>query len=585
MSPTHDETTSLVDSRSPPRVFLDTPFGSFKGPNSLHNFASSFTRAQLFAASKIDNEIHRKRSFFTSGENGGGEDEVFDPELMVPSVRGERLSTVIHEIPHGNRLFSNLDPVGSNEVFYQDDFPSIPGYDSSSHIHKGGSNPHLVKNLTLHRPSIASFRSAVSRLTTASQVNLTHIEDKNGHSVAVLEGQSTAPQTIFNSINVLIGVGLLALPVGIYKAGWVFGVPILITCALTTYWTATLLSKAMDTDRTIMTYADLGYASYGSLAKLFISIIFLLDLIGSGVSLIVLFSDSLFALCGDDITWTRTRFKLVSFIVLTPFTFMPLPVLSLFSLFGIASTISITVLVFVLGLTKASAPGSLIDAMPTNLWPESKVQLLLGLGILMAPFGGHAIFPNLKCDMRHPVKFTRTLRSTYAITLVTDLSMGVLGFLMFGSLCSNEITNTILLTPGYPQFCYPLISGLICMIPLAKVPLNVRPIVFTLDEALGMNRPASTKWRAIWNRTGSFASRVAVNMLFVCLAILFPEFERIIGIMGASVCFVVCIILPCLFYVRLCGSTASKLELVICKGAVFISTGLALLATWAILAF
>lgn len=583
MPPTHDETSSLVGSRSPPRVFLDTPLGSFKGPNSLHNFASSFTRAQLFAASKIDNEIHRKRSFFTLGDNGT-EDETFDPELMVPSVRGERLSTVIHEIPHGNRLFSNLDPVGSNEVFYQDDLPG-PGYDSSSNIHRGFSNPHLVKNIPRHRPSIASFRSAVSRLTTASQVNLIHIEDKNGNSVAVLEGQSTAPQTIFNSINVLIGVGLLALPVGIYKAGWIFGVPILIACALTTYWTATLLSKAMDTDHTIMTYADLGYASYGSLAKLFISIIFLLDLIGSGVSLIVLFSDSLFALCGDDITWTRTRFKLVSFIVLTPFTFMPLPILSLFSLFGIASTISITLLVFILGLTKASAPGSLLDAMPTNMWPASKIQLLLGLGILMAPFGGHAIFPNLKCDMRHPVKFALTLRSTYVITLVTDLSMGVLGFLMFGSLCSNEITNTILLTPGYPQFCYPLISGLICMIPLAKVPLNVRPIVSTLDEALGINRPANTKWRALFNRAGSVSTRVAVNLLFVGLAILFPEFERIIGIMGASVCFVVCIILPCLFYVRLCGTTASKLELVICKFAVFVSTLLALMATWATLAF
>ena len=44
--------------------------------------------------------------------------------------------------------------------------------------------------------------------------------------VTVLAGQSTAPQTIFNSVNVLIGVGLLALPVGLMKAGWVYGIPI-----------------------------------------------------------------------------------------------------------------------------------------------------------------------------------------------------------------------------------------------------------------------------------------------------------------------------------------------------------------------
>lgn len=58
-----DETTSLVRSRRPTHSILDAPLGSFKGPNSLHNFASSFTRAQSFAASKIDNDIRKKRSF------------------------------------------------------------------------------------------------------------------------------------------------------------------------------------------------------------------------------------------------------------------------------------------------------------------------------------------------------------------------------------------------------------------------------------------------------------------------------------------------------------------------------------------
>ena len=81
------------------------------------------------------------------------------------------------------------------------------------------------------------------------------------------------------------------------KAGWVYGIPILLVCGLTTYWTACLLSKAMDTDDTIMTYADLGYAAYGSMAKLVISVLSI-DLLGAGVSLIVLFSDSLYALLG-----------------------------------------------------------------------------------------------------------------------------------------------------------------------------------------------------------------------------------------------------------------------------------------------
>ena len=174
---------------------------------------------------------------------------------------------------------------------------------------------------------------------------------------------------------------------------------------------------------------------------------------------------------------------------------MPLPILSIISLFGILSTISITILVMVCGLLKPTAPGSLLETMPTNLYPKSLPDLLLAIGILMAPFGGHAIFPNLKSDMRHPYKFTQTLRSTYSITLLTDCSMAVLGFLMFGQNCSNEVTNTLLTTAGYPKWCYPLISGLICLVPLAKTPLNAKPIISTLDVLFGVANISTNKIR------------------------------------------------------------------------------------------
>ncbi|KAK6465997.1 transmembrane amino acid transporter protein-domain-containing protein [Scheffersomyces coipomensis] len=590
------EFTSLIANRRQSHAFLDVPIGSFKGPNSLHNFASSFTRAQSFAASKIDNDIYKKRSFFVSegddDEDGNIDDELFDPELMVPSSHGERLSIVIHDISNRNQLFmnnidNNMSP--NNDVFYHDDVLNALNESRSRQNSYGGipitGGPRKKSRLFVS-PSFSSFRSSISLATTASQFNLKKIEDKDGNVVTVLAGQSTAPQTIFNSINVLIGVGLLALPVGILKAGWIIGVPLLVLCGIVTYWTASLLSKSMDTDSTIMTYADLGYAAYGATAKLIISLLFSIDLLGAGVALIVLFSDSLFALLGDDEVWTRTRFKYISFIVLTPFTFMPLPILSIFSLFGIMSTISITILVMVCGFLKPDAPGSLLQIMPTNLWPQSWPDTLLAIGILMAPFGGHAIFPNLKSDMRHPYKFNSTLKVTYAITLLTDCSMGVLGFLMFGHYCNNEITNTLLLTPGYPSWCYPLISGLICLIPLAKTPLNAKPIISTLDNILLSEPTEDDGWISSFFKSSSkFLIRIFVNATFVILAILFPEFDRIIGILGASICFIICIILPCLFYLKLCGSKVGGFEKFIVNFTVLISTVLAVVATWAVIKF
>lgn len=569
--------------------FLDTPIGSFKGPNSLHNFASSFARAQSYHASKLDSEIHKKRSFFHKDDFEDEPDELFDPELMVPSSRGERLSTVVHDINLARNPMFSYDSTASpnNDVFYQDDIISALN-NSRSRTNSLTQNAHAIpipKKKVYPAPSFSSIRSAVSFATTASQLNIKRVEDKDGNVVTVLAGQSTAPQTIFNSINVLIGVGLLALPVGFLKAGWIIGVPILLACGTATYWSATLLSKSMDTDSTLMTYADLGYASYGSMAKLLISLIFSVDLLGAGVSLIVLFSDSLYALLGDDETWTKTNFKLLSFLILTPFTFMPLPILSIFSLFGILSTISITLLVLVCGLLKQTSPGSLIEVMPTNIWPKSYSDLFLAIGILMAPFGGHAIFPNLKSDMRHPYKFTSTLKVTYSITLLTDFSMGVLGFLMFGFYCRDEVTNNLLITPGYPAFIYPLISGLICLVPVAKTPLNAKPIIATLDSLFHTTTYSNNWFKKSIKSVGKFIIRVGVNATFVFLAIVFPDFDKIIGMLGASICFLVCIILPCCFYLKLCKDKIGSLERVLVITAIIVSTILAVVGTWAVIVY
>lgn len=564
---------------------LDHPIGSFRGVNSLHNFASSFTRAQSFAAHKIDPDINRKRSYFAES-NDSEDDELFDPDTMTPSARGERLSTVINDLRGAPLAYQGLNAAPShiNEVFYQDDIDSIllnanqTRRESNNYL---GGIPISKKRL-LPSQSHSSFRLAISFATTASQFGLKRVEDSDGNIVTILAGQSTAPQTVLNSVNVLIGVGLLALPVGLLKSGWVLGLSILLLCCLATCWTASLLSKCLDTDNTLMTYADLGYASYGSTAKLLISVMFSVDLIGAGISLVLLFSDSLYSLIGDEQVWTKLRFKYLAFFVLTPFTFMPLPILSIFLLLGIMATISIILLVMSCGLLKTTAPGSLIQAMPTNLWPNSTRDLFIAIGIIMAPFGGHAIFPNLRSDMRHPHKFNKTLLTTYSITGLADSSMAIIGFLMFGALCSNEVTSTLIETAGYPAWIYPLVSSLICIVPLAKTPLNAKPIISTLDGILNLDLIAEgdSKLTNFSKSFGRVAVRIGVNAAFVAFAILVPDFEKIIGIMGSSICFLVCIILPCLFYLKLCKYDIQASERLFIKLVICGSLVLAAACTW-----
>ena len=224
--------------------------------------------------------------------------------------------------------------------------------------------------------------------------------------------------------------------------------------------------------------------------------------------------------------------------------------------------------------------------MPTNLWPRSVPDIFLSIGIIMAPFGGHAIFPNLKLDMRHPHKFTKTLMTTYTITCIADSSMAIIGFLMFGKLCKNEVTSNLLDTAGYPSWVYPLISGLICLIPLAKTPLNARPIISILDEVFRLNNLKEGE-SLIWSYGKSLLRllvRIGVNVAFVILAILMPEFDRIIGMLGSSICFLVCVILPCLFYLKLCKHKIRPVERLFIRFVIFFSSIIALTSTYVTIA-
>lgn len=158
--------------------------------------------------------------------------------------------------------------------------------------------------------------------------------EEDGHLVNVVVGQSTLPQTIFNSVNVLVGVGLLTLPLALKYSGWVVGMVFLAFSAVTTCYTAKLLAKCLDVDSSLITFADLAYVSFGNKARIAVSILFSLELLAACVALIVLFADSMDALVPG---WGLLAWKIVCGVVLIPLAFLPLRLLSFTSILGVMS--------------------------------------------------------------------------------------------------------------------------------------------------------------------------------------------------------------------------------------------------------
>ncbi|KIH90688.1 solute carrier family 32 (vesicular inhibitory amino acid transporter) [Sporothrix brasiliensis 5110] len=392
--------------------------------------------------------------------------------------------------------------------------------------------------------------------------------EEDGKIVLTVEGQSTLPQTVFNSINVLIGVGLLSLPMGIKYAGWICGMLILFLAAAVTAYTARLLAKCMDLDPVVITFSDLAFISFGPRARLVTSLLFTVELMAACVALIVLFADSLDLLFPGLLS--LVEWKIVCCLIMIPLNFLPMRLLSVTSIIGIVSCFSIAAIVVIDGFTKKTTPGSLIEPAVTYLFPANWLTLPLSFGLLMSPWGGHSVFPNIYRDMRHPYKYARAVKITFSFTpphqYLLDTVTAVAGLLMFGDDVKDEITANILTTSGYSKALTIFLCIFIAIIPLTKIPLNARPIITTVEILTGMHQQTVPDTQALTGRSMYFrgivkiAIRIVTTVTFLIISIVFPAFDSIMAFMGSALCSTICVTLPILFHLKLFGHEISKAD-------------------------
>ena len=334
------------------RIDLITHAG---GVNSIDSFARSWQRAAGFV------EIRTKRPSFVFSDDGEVEHEYRRrAEAHGPH---ERRSLLREQLQSQDSPDMAVEPGDEDASGNEADDEAPAEYPSKHRV--SGTNDVRYNRVSLAPPfdpesgnSYGSISSMVneSSMRHANQLwreqqlagaqepdkereplFVKTVEREDGKLVNVVVGQSTLPQTIFNSVNVLIGIGLLSLPLGFKYAGWLVGMIFLIFSAVITSYTAKILAKCLDVDGTLITFADLAYISFGPRARIFTSILFVVELFAACVALVVLFADSLDALIPGlgIIEW-----KLICGLVLIPMNFVPLRVLSFSSILGILCTIS-----------------------------------------------------------------------------------------------------------------------------------------------------------------------------------------------------------------------------------------------------
>ncbi|CAG7935105.1 unnamed protein product [Penicillium nalgiovense] len=557
------------------------------GPNSIDNFARSWQRAAAFP------EILPRRSSFVSahsddefaiatGQESGSRNSPpwgRHSDVERPLLRGDSDSdqddgetrapeSSKRALPSTGLLSSSFDRSFANS------------YGTISSRMSESTRRRAIQFHREHHPQVHADGSGDS---DRGPLLIKHVQHEDGTEEDIIVGQSTLPQTIFNSVNVLIGIGLLSLPLAMKHAGWALGLLFLIFSAVTTSYTAKILAKCLDVDRSVVTYADLAYISFGQHARLITSFLFCLELLGACVALVVLFADSLYALVPG---LSILQWKIVCGVVLLPLNFLPLRFLSITSILGIISCTSIVVLICIDGFIKPDAPGSLRQPANTFLFPENWATVPLSFGLIMSPWGGHGVFPNIYRDMRHPQKYGKSLWVTYIFTFALDCSMAIIGWLMFGDIIRDEVTANILTITDYPQSLSVCIVVFISIIPLTKVPLNARPLVATFEVlcGLGGGHVLAENGPKTLQKVSRAMVRVFVVAMIVILAIVFPAFDRIMAFLGSFLCFTICIIFPLAFYLKIFGKEIGRGEYILDWILLIVSSILAAVGTvWAFL--
>ncbi|KAG1150768.1 hypothetical protein G6F37_002029 [Rhizopus arrhizus] len=354
--------------------------------------------------------------------------------------------------------------------------------------------------------------------------------------------KSTFLQSIFNSINVLLGVGILALPLGFKCAGWFIGLLIFCFCFGLTNYSAKILIKCLSIHPDSKTYGDMGAYTFGTRGRVFISFIFLTELVTVSIALIVLLTDGIASLFPHyDLIWVR----LTTFIILTPTLFIPVRHLSYTSLLGILSIISLLCIILYDGLTKPSTPGSLHDPADTTIFPEKWLEVPLSFGLIMSGFAGHAVFPSIYHDMQNQKEYKKMVNYSYLMVAVIYLTVAVSGYIMFGSKTMEEITQNILTVPEYNQLLNRFAVYLVALNPIAKYGLTLNPVVLT--------------WQTYFQ--SKFICILLTTLTMVLLVWLIPNFDRVISLLGAFFSFFISGIFPLLCHIKLFRHTMSRWEL------------------------
>ncbi|BDA44309.1 Amino acid transporter AVT1B [Coccomyxa sp. Obi] len=388
-------------------------------------------------------------------------------------------------------------------------------------------------------------------------------------------GDSGFLHTLFNSVNIMCGVGLLATPYAAAQMGWLSLLLLVILGGVFLY-TGKLLGRCMSKAPWILTYPDIGQHAFGSTGRTMVSILLYAELYLSAVEFLIMEGDNLSAVApgfqpfGGALGSAQQSWVLIAAAILLPTVYLRnLSLLAYLSAAGVFTAVALTLLVgwqgISLGLPNTNLPLLRVGGIP------------LSIGLLSYIYGGHSLFPSLYTSMRQPKQYPRILDLTFAIVCTLYASMAVLGYLTFGDDVENNVTLSMQRKMGHAIQTH-LATWITILSPFTKYALVLTPIASALEEMLPATAsrvaymplpggPHEVQHLQRVPKTGaaalvmSLAVRTALVVSTVVVALSLPFFAYMAALIGGLFGLSACVVVPALCYLQMSKGHLNRLEL------------------------
>ncbi|VDM49943.1 unnamed protein product, partial [Toxocara canis] len=353
----------------------------------------------------------------------------------------------------------------------------------------------------------------------------------------------TALQAAWNVTNAIQGMFIVGLPVAVKIGGW-WTIGALIGVAYMCYWTGVLLIECLYEDGTKVrfSYREVADTFHPGMGR-FVLCAQLTELLSTCIIYIVIAGDLLQSCIPsiDKPAWMM----LVATALLSCAFLDSIRIVSNLSLANAVSHLIVNAILVLYCLSQISdwvwseVPMSLdIRTMPTMI------------GVVVFGYTSHIFLPSLEASMQDPREFKWMLKWSHIIAAVFKSVFGLLGFLTFGELTQNEISNSL------PNQMFKVVVNLVLVVKaLLSYPLPYFAAVQLLKDNLflGVKKTLFSSCYGVGNTLREWALflRILLLLFTLTVAMSVPYLIELMGLIGNITGTMLSFIWPALFHLRI----------------------------------